>query len=92
VACHDWQARQRWDAAHGGGACRQKKNEIAEAFLSQVNSDLASVVVLRDVVPLLLPAGKDAALVALSVAKADSQVRAPSSLQFSSRLASSSRP
>jgi hypothetical protein len=54
--------------------CRQKKNEIAESFLSRVGSDLASVVALRDVVPLLLPVGKEAALVSLSIAKANSQV------------------
>lgn len=54
--------------------CRQRKNEIADNFLSKVGSELASVVVLRDVVPLLLPMGKDAALVNLSIAKANSQV------------------
>ena len=55
--------------------CRQRKNEIAESFLAKVGSDLAAVVVLRDIVPLLLPMGKEAALVDLSIAKANSQVR-----------------
>lgn len=39
-----------------------------------MGSDLAAVVVLRDVIPLLLPMGKEAALISLSIAKANSQV------------------
>lgn len=60
--------------AAGIEKCRQRKNEIAESFLARVGSELAAVVMLRDVVPLLLPVGKDAALVSLSIAKANSQV------------------
>lgn len=55
--------------------CRAQKEEIAAEFMGKMTSALAEAVVLRDIIPLLLPLGKYQAIVQLSIAKADAQAR-----------------
>lgn len=57
--------------------CRAQKEEIATEFMGKMTASLAEAVVLRDIIPLLLPLGKYQAIVALSIAKADAQARSP---------------